>query len=311
MNTYLLYTLVFVLFFYFIIHPIINYLNWINWWYSNNKIGSTEGFNCLDLISYAFANQNYITYKLYNMFNSLSGQVIDVQIQFVTMLLEVYSTQVGGFMLPYHLCKSLVPLQPLQGRAWPTNDDGWKALIKQWAGISPQLVINDYSDYSNAVNNETWITDPTNFLYQQWGIPALSPIVVAFVTGFTGDGTSNVQLYSQMMHDLLIPGPDGRGGWIPFINNAGSIFGDKDLGSIDTVYRSIWQTLQNVPQKVQNHKAPGCSTGQIVSSISQGLMVGLMTAVMVPPPLGILAGIAIGAGTAIGPLLSCRAPSQN
>jgi hypothetical protein len=309
MNIYLFYAFIFVIIFYFIIHPIINYWPWINWWNSNNK----QGYTCVDLISFAFAKQNYITYKIYNLFNSEPNQVTDVEIDFVTMLLEVYSTKVGGFMLPRNLCGTLTPEQLLNGQPWPTDDNGWKELLYDWANIPQGTTFQNVNEYTNAVKDTTkWTTDTTNFLYQQWGIVPAAPVVVAYLTNFSGDGSTNQHLYSQMMRNLLIPSTEGVGGWVGFLRG-----GKEILQDIDTIYNVIWQQVENFPKKVTDHsnQAKGCGTGQIVSSVSGGLMAGIMTAVMlgsaeVLGPFGIFIGLIVGAITAAGPIISCNATNN-
>ena len=247
------------------------------------------------------------------MFNSEPNQVTDVEIDFVTMLLEVYSTKVGGFMLPRNLCGTLTPEQLLNGQPWPTDDNGWKELLYVWANIPQGTTFQNVDEYTNAVKDTTkWTTDTTNFLYQQWGIVPAAPVIVAYLTNFSGDGSTNQRLYSQMMRNLLIPSTEGVGGWVGFLRG-----GKEILQDIDTIYNVIWQQVENFPKKVTDHsnQAKGCGTGQIVSSVSGGLMAGIMTAVMlgsaeVLGPFGIFIGLIVGAITAAGPIISCNATNN-
>lgn len=277
---------------YFIVHPLIDYIPWFQWWYATNKIGNSGGYSCVDLVALALFKNNWLSYQIYNAMSGGNSRFTnDGQVFFIESLMASMSTAVGGKMVPKDLCDTLVPVQTF-GIPWPTTKGQWQNLLCTWAGIDPNTVFKNLDDYKP--NLQKWTTTPENFLFINWGIGPLSPLIAGFITNFTGSGFNDTKLYGDLLSPLLGL-QTGLGGWMGFLQNSDTTLTDKV-----SIYSQVWSHLAEAPQSFQNavNKNSECSAGKLIGPVGNGVIAGVMTGAMLASAAGGPIGIVVGLITA-------------
>ena len=288
-----------------IISPIIQYKGWYNWY---NTYDPDKKYRCISITDIAYFNNNVFLYKIKNMFGSEATKFkYDFWVYFITSFMFGAAINItpGGFVTPKNLCESLIPdgypTSELPGKdsngnsfgyVWPSDLEDWKTLLKAWGKI-------DFNPgdktYTSSDNGKSWMADPNNFLWEQWGIPYNSPLVMGFLTGWSSDAGNDL-LWPDAMNPLLGKKSGlSAGGWIGYLQ-----LGDDFAGrGLDEANRIVWD--EDIPVKFTNNGPgnPGCNGAAIASgSISMG-MGGAFAGSMIGAKIGVGAAAA-GAGAAEG-----------
>ena len=137
------------------------------------------------------------------------------------------------------------------------------------------------SSAGGAIGNITcWTTTPDNFLWQGYGIPAQSPIIVAFQTQSANICTTNIIPDPNAMKILLGDQSAGAHAWSAY-GWWGMI---KDMGStilkFDDFKDMIWSTIQIEGKGAAGAGATKTNTAACITSATSAGLGGFMSGAM-------------------------------
>lgn len=196
------------------ITPIVNFYD-IREWYNDNL--ENERQNCLDMTALAY----FVYFPLYYRIRMLTiGDKFQIgndnKVRF--LLSWIHEDGLGiaedGNTTPKTLCETLVPsYKPTTRTDWPSDEESWRSLIKSWTG---------YRSGPWTYDDQIWTAQTDNFLYHNWGIPAGSALVGAFVTAGAieekPEGYDPAYWQKDFMKPLLgMGGQDEGNGWHGFV----------------------------------------------------------------------------------------------
>jgi hypothetical protein len=265
--------------------PILQFKPYYRWW-SDNPINEASVSNCFSITALAYYQTSAFTYWMYGLIHGVPQKFENGYAPFIFNLMTLAAgISTEGFVLPRHICYSLVPIKaPNQLYSgiteWPTTETDWKTLLNRYG-----------ADWTNGLPDErTWTSNPDNFLFQVWKIPASSPIVEGFVTN-RGTDSQNNKLYPTLIKPLLgmnVAGAGAAGGWWGMLQQGGA-WGNEGEAEIN---RAVWSSTNPLP----NVSAPakGCNVGATLSGALSSGMGGAGVGVMLGGSTGGPVGAAIG-----------------
>lgn len=308
---------------YWFVVPLLNFSDWISWWKDAIKQPG-QNYDCIDMyaLAYYMSGSSWV-YNLYKANQNILQQFkTEAEAEFIMSMLMTNSTAISptGGLGPREMCYSIVPT----GRQYTYPDldkleTEWRQLVGKWCGIPDITVFSgdgSMKEWENVTsqNNgpDVWINTDENFLFQKWGIPMNSPLVVSFVTNWTNsDPAGGVVFYALPLKQLLSPfGSIGDpGGWVGMLRT----YVTEDV-SIADIERFIWQEIPP-PWYDQNKKAQKCQPSSVYGDIVSGgttMMGAIGAGAMVGGPFGAFVGGLIGTVLTIfqfAPKKHCDNPS--
>ena len=290
---------IFFILFWLFVSPILLFLPWYQWW---NKYDPQRKYNCFHLFLLAYYRSNYLTYLIANIAFSAGNKNMTYKWwpEFLGYIMDgeavgiVGTPENPGLCTPKTLCDTLVPTEyppgplPHIGVRWPDTVAEWKTLLANWAGFSK--IPSSPESYLNGADSTTWQNSTGNFL-AQWGIPAKSPAVAAFVT--TTYNVGPIKVDSNALTPLLgfsISTSEGdKGGWWGYLHGISA-----DNVSPDDAVNLLWTTLDNpVVNKAKSRQGSKCHAG--------GIAAGAINFAIMGAAMGASAGTAVpGIGNVVG-----------
>jgi len=272
--------------------PLLNFQIYIQWW---NKNGGKKYKNVFSITQFAY----YGSFRLYGIIGSLMSSGLTTiqnksQYLFILSCITTWgkfdASDKTGFLLPVHLCESIVV-----GDDYPTTTDGWKDQLAKWG------VPSDYVSTGELINHldpKLWDVD-RNFLLKKYGIFQDSPFILGFATGASAD-LSNNKLYPTAF--LTAVGIDYKvgiqsssyGGWWGFINTG--------LGTETPALGEIYRQLYSLEaSQLPLTPTPKCSVsgeiGSILGTAASFSMAGAGIGQAPGAVIGGLAGLVVGLTT--------------
>lgn len=298
---------IFFILFWLIVSPILLFLPWYQWW---NKYDPNRKYNCFHLFLLAYYRSNSLIYNIANTAFSAGNNNMSYKFwpEFLGYIMDgeaigmVGTPRNPGLCTPKTLCETLVPTDyppvpfPKIGKRWPQSQAEWRTLLANWAGFS--TIPASANAYFSGLSEQTWQNSQGNFL-SQWGIPARSPAVGAFITGAYNYKTLTID--QNALAPLLgsnISGSEGvGGGWWGYLHGISS-YSTTLNQSLDILWASVDPVIK---QKAVKNQGSKCGTAGIAAgAVNFGIMGAAMGAPFVEfggPIIGAVLGAAIGAFT--------------
>lgn len=280
-----------IYFIFAIFTPLLDNLVLIQWW---NKYGGKDFTKDFSIYKYAY----YTSFRIYyNILKGTSGSYSnfddDGQAAFFSGMVSSFSIfdpnqkEEGRFLLPLNMCKTIIPKEMSQKYDYPDNQADWKNKFQEWG--YPDKIPSNIADLITSIDADKYQNAEDNFLWQDYGIPANSPLILSFYAN-TSTGANGEKWYPEAL--LVALGSDYSGVQAPF----GGWWGYAKFGIAEYDYASLITYIYSTESRqgdASSSKSKSCGWG-VTGGILQGGATGAMAGGALGPE-GAIGGFVIGA----------------